>query len=55
MNKPKAASPSTAPAKTKSLADPVLLIDRLFDLASDAGGMGALKRLVDRLAPPGKA
>jgi hypothetical protein len=30
---------------------PVELIDRLFELADDAGGMGALKRLVDRLAP----
>jgi hypothetical protein len=27
------------------------LIDRLFELAEDAGGLGALKRLVDRLAP----
>jgi hypothetical protein len=30
---------------------PVELIDRLFELAEDAGGLGALKRLVDRLAP----
>jgi hypothetical protein len=30
---------------------PVELIDRLFELADEAGGFGALKRLVDRLAP----
>lgn len=47
---PKAAAPEApaAPA-AKQAGGPVELIDRLFDLAGDAGGMEKLKRLVDRL------
>jgi hypothetical protein len=50
--KAKAATPAarvTAPAP-KRAAGPVDLIDRLFDFADECGGMGQLKRLVDRLA-----
>jgi hypothetical protein len=48
-----AAKPAAAAAPSKPAAHrgPVELIDRLFELADDAGGMAALKRLVDRLAP----
>jgi hypothetical protein len=48
-----AAKPATvaAPSKPAAHRGPVELIDRLFELADDAGGMAALKRLVDRLAP----
>jgi hypothetical protein len=44
----RATPPAVAP---KAQRGPVELIDRLFELAEDVGGMGALKRLVDRLAP----
>jgi hypothetical protein len=47
----KPAAPAAAPPKPSAQRGPVELIDRLFELADDAGGMGALKRLVDRLAP----
>lgn len=46
----------TAPAaKTPKAAGPVDLIDRVFGLAEECGGMGQLKRLVERLAPAGRA
>ena len=41
------AAPKAAPVRQIS---PVDLIDRLFDFAEECGGMGQLKRLVDRLA-----
>ena len=44
---PAAARPA-APAATS--ASPVDLIDKTLDLASQAGGVGELKKLVDRLA-----
>jgi len=47
----KAAPPAAQPRAERRQSGPVELIDRLFDLAEDAGGMGALKRLVDRIAP----
>ena len=43
---PAASSPASAPAA----ASPVDLIDKTLDLAQQAGGVGALKRLVDRIA-----
>ena len=33
----------------KAQRGPVELIDRLYELADDVGGLGSLKRLVDRL------
>jgi hypothetical protein len=45
------ASPAPRAARPAAKGGPVELIDRLFELADDAGGLGALKRLVDRLAP----
>jgi hypothetical protein len=44
----------TAPAP-KRAAGPVVLIDRLFDFAEECGGLGQLKRLVDRIAQAGRA
>ena len=41
------AAPQPAPA---AAASPVDLIDKTLDLAQQAGGVAALKRLVDRLA-----
>jgi hypothetical protein len=48
-NKPQAAQAKTANATTKA-ASPVDLIDRVFDLAEQCGGVAELKRLVDRIA-----
>jgi hypothetical protein len=42
-----AAARTKAPAAT---ASPVELLDKVFDLARESGGITALKRLVDRLA-----
>ena len=48
----KAATPAAAPAPRAAVASasPVDLIDKTLDLAQQAGGVAALKRLVDRLA-----
>jgi hypothetical protein len=43
----KAAAPA---AMASATAGPVDVIDRVFKLADETGGMGPLKRLVDRLA-----
>jgi hypothetical protein len=50
-----AAVTSTPTAKPAAQRGPVDLLDRLLDLAEDAGGLGALKKLVDRLAQVGQA
>ncbi len=47
----KAAPPAAQLRAERRQSSPVDLIDRLFDLAEDAGGMGQLRRLVERLAP----
>jgi hypothetical protein len=55
--KAKAVAPAarvTAPAP-KRAAGPVELIDRLFDFAEECGGLGQLKRLVDRIAQAERA
>jgi hypothetical protein len=45
------AAPGAAPSPAKAArTGPVEVIDRLFGLADDVGGMGALKKLVDRIA-----
>jgi hypothetical protein len=45
-----AAPVAAAPAAARTSASPVDLIDSVFTLAGQAGGIGQLKRLVDRLA-----
>jgi hypothetical protein len=45
--KPAAAAPRTA---SSSKSSPVELIDKTLSLAQECGGVGQLKRLVDRLA-----
>jgi hypothetical protein len=45
--------PQAAQASTKA-ANPVELIDRVFDLAGQCGGLAQLKRLVDRISAGGK-
>ncbi len=45
----------TSPAASPRGAGPVDLIDLLFDFAEECGGLGQLKRLVDRIAQVEKA
>ena len=45
-----APAPAAVPVARSAQASPIDLIDRVFMLADDCGGMAALKRLVDRLA-----
>src|SRR4051812_14673009 len=47
---PQAARATERPAAPTPVADPVALMDRVFDLARDCGGWESLRRLVDRLA-----
>jgi hypothetical protein len=46
----KVATPQAAAPQAAAQSSPVDLIDRTLDLAAHAGGVAALKRLVDRLA-----
>jgi hypothetical protein len=48
--KPKAAIANAAPATTKAQASPADVIDGVLTLAKKCGGLGELKRLVDRMA-----
>lgn len=43
-------APAAAPALARPKAGPVELIDRVFDMADECGGLDQLKRLVNRLA-----
>ena len=45
-----APAPAPAPKTQKASGSPVDLIDKVFDLAKQSGGVVALKRLVDRIA-----
>jgi hypothetical protein len=46
----KSAAPAAAPPKPSAQSGPVEPIDRLFEPADDTGGIGALKRLLDKVA-----
>src|SRR4051794_25553634 len=48
-NKPQAARAQSMNGATKA-AGPVELIDRVFDLAEQCGGLAQLKKLVDRIS-----
>jgi hypothetical protein len=51
--RPRAGTATTAearPASASPTSRPVDLLDKVFDLATECGGFGALKRLVDRCA-----
>src|SRR5262249_51456861 len=45
-----AAPAAVKPASTSASAGPIDLIDRTIELAQQCGGVGALKRLVDKIA-----
>jgi hypothetical protein len=45
-----ASKPQAAHASTAKAANPVELIDRVFDLAGQCGGLAQLKKLVDRIS-----
>jgi hypothetical protein len=48
--KPKAVTANAVPAPKKAQASPADVIDDVFTLAKKCGGLGELKRLVDRMA-----